>query len=115
MTFNPENAKIFIRPGRTDLRKAVNGLAAIIENEMKEAPFSGSAFLFCNRTGKLLKVIWWDRTGFWLCQKKLEKEKFPWPADEKAAMEITKEELFMLLAGIDFFKAHKPLYFSKIT
>jgi len=115
MTFNPENAKIYIRPGHTDLRKAINGLAAIIETEMKETPFSGSAYLFCNRTGKLLKAIWWDKTGFWLCQKRLENDRFPWPTNEKEAMEITKEELSMLLAGINFFKAHKPLFYSKMT
>lgn len=68
-----EHTKIFIKPGATDLRKAVNGLSILIQEEMYEQPLSGSLFMFCNKSRKLIKVIWWDKTGFWLCQKKLEK------------------------------------------
>ena len=115
MTFDMNNAKIFVRPGYTDLRKAVNGLAGIIEQQMSGKPFSGQVYLFCNRERKLLKALWWDRNGFWLCQKRLEKDKFPWPSTSEAALELGREELLMLLQGIDFFKAHKPLYYKKVS
>jgi len=114
MIFDLSKVKIFIRPGYTDLRKASNGLTVIIQEGMKQDPFSGSVYLFCNRERKLLKAVYWDKTGFWLSQKRLEQEKFPWPLTMEAAQELSGEELKMLLAGIDFFKAHKELYYKKV-
>ena len=114
MIVDVSKTRIFIRPGYTDLRKACNGLTAIVQKEMKEDPLSGSVYLFCNRERRLLKAVYWDKTGFWLCQKRLEKETFPWPCTVEAAREISAEELKMLLAGIDFFKAHKQLYYKKV-
>jgi transposase len=108
-------AKIFIYPGIADLRKAVNGLSVIIQETMKHDPFSGSVFLFCNRERKLLKAVYWDKTGFWLSQKRLEKNRFPWPCDEKEARELSVEELQMLLTGIDFFKAHKEVVYKNVA
>ena len=66
MTIDLSTARIFLRPGSTDLRKAVNGLSVIVQEVIKEDPFSGSVFLFCNRERKLLKAVYWDKTGFWL-------------------------------------------------
>jgi transposase len=87
----------------------------MVQEQMKGDPFSGSVFIFCNRDRRLLKAVWWDRTGFWLSQKRLEKEKFPWPENEGEAEELSGEELRMLLSGIDFFKAHKQLYYEKVS
>ena len=115
MTFDINKARIFIRPGTTDLRKAANGLSAMIEQQMAGEPFSGDVYLFCNRGRKLLKAVWWDKNGFWLAQKRLEKDRFPWPGTEGEAREISAEELKMLLAGIDFFKAHKTLYYKNVS
>jgi len=115
MIIDLSRVKIFLRPGTTDLRKAVNGLTIIVQEAIKQDPFSGSVFLFCNRERKLLKAVYWDKTGFWLSQKRLEKNRFPWPQDESQARELTAEELQMLLAGIDFFKAHKEVIFKNIA
>ena len=115
MIFDLSKARIFLRPGSTDLRKAVNGLSAIVQETIKQDPFSGSVYLFCNRERKLLKAVYWDKTGFWLSQKRLEKARFPWPCDESEARELTEAELRMLLAGIDFFKAHKELFYKKVA
>jgi transposase len=114
MILDLARTRIFIRLGKTDLRKGTNGLLEIIQEVMKSDPFSESVFLFCNKNRKLLKSIWWDKTGFWLSQKRLEKAHFPWPTNAEGAQEITTEELKMLLAGIDFFKAHKPVYYKKV-
>ena len=114
MILDISKVRIFIRPGHTDLRKASNGLTVIVQEEMKEDPFSGSVYLFCNRERKLLKAVYWDKTGFWLSQKRLEKEKYPWPDTKEEALELKSEELKMFLAGIDFFKAHKTLYYKKV-
>ena len=107
MKINLEEARIYVRPGATDLRKGVSGLCSIIGNEMNLDALCGSAFLFCNKTHKLLKVIFWDRTGFWLAQKRLEKTTWPWPMTEDAAREIKSEQLDMLLSGIDFLPASR--------
>ena len=114
MTIDLSKARIFVRPGYTDLRKAVNGLAAIVEGNMFADPFSGNVYIFCNRERKLVKAVYWDKTGFWLSQKRLEKDKFPWPQDENEAHELTSEQLQMLLTGIDFFRAHQTLYYKKV-
>jgi len=115
MILDLERIKIFIRPGQTDLRKAVNGLSVIVQETMKQDPFSGNVYLFCNSEKKLIKAVYWDKTGFWLSQKRLEKEKFPWPQTSEEALQLTSEELMMLLKGIDFFKAHKELYYKKVA
>ena len=115
MTPDLSSARIFLRPGPTDLRKASNGLTAIVQEGMKQDPFSGSVYMFCNRDRTLLKAVYWDRNGFWLSGKRLEKEKFPWPETTEAARELSAEELKMLLAGIDFFKAHKTLHYKKVV
>jgi len=113
MTIDLSKARIFLRPGSTDMRKAVNGLSAIVQGKMGQDPFSGSVYLFCSRDRRLLKAVYWDKTGFWLSGKRLEKDKYPWPQDEEEARELTAEQLQMLLAGIDFFKAHKEAYYKK--
>jgi transposase len=115
MTIDLNSTRIFLRPGHTDMRKAVYGLTVIVQEEMACDPFSGSVYLFCNQKRNLLKAVYWDKTGFWLSQKRLEKDKFPWPEDEKEAMELSAEQLQMLLSGIDFFKVHKELFYKKVA
>jgi transposase len=115
MTVDLNKVKILLRPGYTDLRKAKNGLSVMVEQQMAGEVFSGNVYLFCNRERTLLKAIWWDKTGFWLSHKRLEKDKFPWPQTSEAVQELSSEELSMLLAGIDFFKVHKTLYYKKAS
>jgi transposase len=115
MIIDISRVRIFIRPGNTDLRKAVNGLAIIIEQQMAVEPFTGDMYLFCNKERKLLKAVWWDRNGFWLSQKRLEKDKYPWPETSEAVKELSSQELSMLLKGIDFFKAHKEVCYKKVS
>jgi transposase len=115
MTIDLSTTRIFLRPGHTDLRKAVYGLTLIVQGEMACDPFSGSVYLFCNRKRDLLKAVYWDKTGFWLSQKRLEKDQFPWPKTISAAQELDAEELVLLLKGIDFFRAHKTLYYKSVV
>jgi transposase len=95
------------------MRKAANGLTVLVQDAMRLDPFSGSVYVFCGRSRKLLKAVWWDKTGFWLSQKRLEKEKFPWPEHAEAVEELSREQLEMLLTGINFWKAHKPVQYEK--
>jgi transposase len=115
MTIDLSKARIFIRPGYTDLRKAVNGLSVMIEQQMAGEPFSGNVYLFCNRGRTLLKAIWWDKTGFFFFFKRHEQDKFPLPKTSEAVQELNAEQLTMLLQGIDFFRVHKTLFYKKVS
>jgi transposase len=77
--------------------------------------YNGNLYLFCNRYRNRLKILYWDKNGYCLWLKRLEKDKFPWPKNEGEVREITIEKLKMLLSGIDFFKAHKNINFSNIS
>jgi len=92
-----DRVKVFVRPGATDLRKQINGLAALAQSAMAGDPLSGHLCLFSNQDRRLLKALYWDRNGFCQWQKRLERDKFPWPRTQEAAREIS-----MLLSGIKF-------------
>ena len=100
MKIDFEGARLYVRPGPTDLRKGVTGLLAIIENEMHLDALSNSVFFFCNKSHRLLKIIFWNKTGFWLAQKRLEMATWPWPNTSQEAREINTEQFEMLLIGI---------------
>lgn len=107
-----ENARIFIRPGRTDFRKAINGLSAMVSEQMENDPYSGDYFVFCNRSKNMLKILYWDRNGYCLWQKRLEEDKFRWPRNESEVREMTMEEFRWLMDGLDFFNAHREKKYS---
>jgi transposase len=107
-----DNAKIFIRPGRTDFRKSINGLSALVTEVMKLDPYSGNYFVFCNRTKTLLRILYWDLNGFCLWHKRLEEDKFRWPRDEREVHEMTREEFRWLMHGLDFYNAHRDRKYS---
>jgi len=109
-----QRVKVFVRPGATDMRKQINGLAALSQGEMNGEPLSGHLYVFSNQERRLLKVLYWDRNGFAMWQKRLERDKFPWPRSEEAAREISVEQLRMLLAGIDFWNAHQALEYRVV-
>ena len=106
--------KVYLALGVTDMRKAINGLSLLVEDALDRDLFSGNLFAFCNRSRTLVKILYWDRNGFALWQKRLEKEKFTWPKDEGGVAEIETRELEWLLAGLDIQKAHQRLEYSVI-
>jgi len=115
MNIDWKNIEIYIKPGPTDMRKQIRSLAVYVSDEIEKDPLSGNLYVFCGRSRRLIKVLYWDRNGFCLWQKRLERDKFPWPADEEGARIITGEELKMIINGIDFFKAHKRIIFSAVS
>jgi len=115
MFIDISTVRVFVRPGHTDMRKQSFGLSVMVTEDLEEDPFSGSLFLFCNKRRNILKGLYWERNGFWLLSKKLEKHRFPWPQDERAVAEITEQQLKWLLAGIDFWNAHTKLAFSHVS
>lgn len=95
-----EGKRVYLACGRTDMRKSIDGLAAIVEGSFNRDLFGGALFVFCNRDRDRVKVLEWDTDGFWLHFKRLEKGHFRWPAlGEESTMELTGEELSYLLGG----------------
>ena len=101
MKIDFEGARLYVRPDSTDLRKGVTGLLAIIENEMHLDALSNSVFFFCNKNHKLFKIIFWNKTVFWIAQKRLEMATWPWSHTSQEAREINTDQFGNLLAGID--------------
>lgn len=106
--------KVFLALGATDMRKAINGLSVFVSEQMHMDTFSGHLFVFCNRKRNILKILYWDKNGFCLWQKRLEKDRFKWPKSEKEVMGIGSRELSWLVAGLNIHQAHKPLKYSMI-
>ena len=97
---NLSGKRVYLACGKTDMRKSINGLAAIVENSFSLDPFDGALFVFCNRKRDRIKILEWDGDGFWLYFKRLEKGHFRWPEPgEEATMTLTGEELSYLLGG----------------
>lgn len=112
---NVEKLRVYLRPGVTDMRKSIDGLAAMAQDRMGGELFGGSLFVFCNRRRTHIKILYWDRTGFCLWLKRLEEERFPWPGTTEECREITPKELDWLLRGLDFFNVHKTLNLSRVS
>jgi transposase len=108
--------KVYLALGYTDMRKSINGLSIIVESQFDLDPYSGHFFVFCNRRSTIMKILYWDRNGFCLWQKRLEKERFQWPKTTGGAMMIEERELRWLLEGLELKqeKAHKRLSYSVI-
>jgi transposase len=111
---NAERLRVFLRPGATDMRKSINGLSATAQESMQGDPLSGNLFAFCNRRRNLVKMLYWDRNGFCLWLKRLEKDRFKWPRAASERLEITPEQTEWLLRGLDFRAAHATLNFSRV-
>jgi transposase len=108
MIYLSSHMRVFLAPGSTDMRKAINSLSILVEDTLLLDPFSGHLFAFCNRSLTILKVLYWDRNGFCLWQKRLEKHRFKWPQNRDEVMEIGSRELSFILEGLDI-RAVRPL------
>lgn len=100
-----------------DFRKGINGLAVLVEDSMNLNPFSEQLFIFCNRKRDKLRILYWERNGFCLWQKQLEKEKFKWPRKaDSDVVTLTGQQLNWLLDGYDVMRmqAHKTLKYSTV-
>ena len=105
--------KIFLVTGATDMRKSYDTLAAIVKNTLEEDPFSGHLFAFANRGRNRVKLLLWDQSGFWLFSKRLEKGTFAWPESGEKSIDMTREELTLLLGGIDLQGAKRRRWYKR--
>lgn len=106
--------RVFLAVGATDMRKSINGLSVLVQNAMELNPFTGDLFVFRNRRGDTIKILYWDFNGFCLWQKRLEAHRFPWPETASEVIPIGRKELEWLLAGLDYTRAHQRLRYSAL-
>ncbi len=95
--------RILVAVEPTDFRKGIDGLARVCREALGSDPFSGCVFVFCNKSRKALKILVYDGQGFWLCQKRLSKGRFPWwPHSVSAATKaLEAHQLTVLVSGGD--------------
>jgi len=106
---------IYIVAGITDMRKQINGLSAIAQDKQPEEVFSGSYFVFLGKTRKVMKILYWDKSGFCMWIKRLEEETFPWMRKQKGVIEIERDKFKLLIKGIDIFREHRKLEYSAVA
>jgi len=98
------NGTIWLYPKPIDFRKQIDGIVMLIADHLQLNPASGQLFLFRNRHANKIKMLWWDKNGFWLCYKRLEKGKLKFPSIIDQALELTRDQLSWLLSGLDYRK-----------
>ncbi len=119
--------RVFVCTQPADMRKSFDGLCGMAQEVMKQDPLSGHLFLFRNRNRDRLKILYWDRDGLAIWYKRLEKGTWQFPTDVKKrttatdsaqsdptlSAEITREELSLLLDGIDLRSVERRKRFRK--
>ena len=103
--------RVFLAAGATDMRKSFNSLAAIVTGKLAGDPTSGHLFVFCNRHRTRLKILYWDGSGLWVCAKRLEKGTFAWPTSAEERIEMSREELVLLVSGLDLASSRRRSWY----
>lgn len=110
----PPSVRIYVAVGPSDLRRSIDGLSALVRERFGSDPFSGHLFLFRNRRGDRLKILVWDRSGFWVLYKRLERGTFAWPqGEEPGPVELRAGELMMLLSGLDVASTRRRRWYDR--
>jgi len=114
LTLSPA-VRIYVATGATDLRRSVDGLSAVVRERFGLDPLSGHLFLFRNRRGDRLKILLWDRSGFWILYKRLEQGTFAWPTDDDVSpVEMRSSDLSLLLSGVDLTRTRRRRWYERV-
>lgn len=107
---------VYLHRDPVDMRKSIDGLSMIVLEELNLSFEPGRIFVFVSRTGTKLKLLYWDKSGFALWYKRLEKQKFHWPKHhDERIVSSTSDQLQNLLLGFDVFqKPHEYLQYNQI-
>lgn len=110
-------AAVYLCVEPVDFRLQINGLAARVQDVLRHDPFSEQLFAFTNRRRNRVKVLYWERNGFVLWQKRLERDRFHWPRDDATTVCLTGQELNWLLDGFDlrYWRPHARLSYHYAT
>lgn len=103
--------KVYIACGYTDLRRGIDGLAGIVQQQFQLAPFTNTLFLFCGRRKDRIKGLYWEKDGFILLYKRLEQGVYQWPRSENEVRSLTPQQYRWLMEGlkIEQLKAHREV------
>lgn len=93
-------AHIFIVCGKTDLRKGIDGLAAIVQHEYKLDVYDDALFLFCGGRRDRFKMLYYEKDGFLLLYKRLDQGQLRWPRSKKEIRCLTHQQIRWLLEGL---------------
>lgn len=117
LRFTP-GLKVYLACGVTDLRSSIDGLSLKVEKEFNLDPFSASLFVFCNRARDKIKILFWDKNGFWLYYRRLEEGRFNWPQkkDYGQSIIVSEQQLSWILDGLSMeeTRAHKVVEKRKL-
>ena len=110
-------AAVYLCIEPVDFRKQINGLAAIVSEALALDPFSEQLFVFTNRRRDRVKVLYWERSGFCLWMKRLERERFHWPKADTETVTLSGQELNWLLDGFDLsrWRPHRRLDYQWVA
>jgi len=111
----PPSVRIFVCREPADMRRAFDGLSAMVRDMIAADPMSGHLFCFFNKRRDRCKVLWWNRSGWWLLYTRLEKGRFSLASIEQhsdAAPEVTSSELSLILDGIDLRGARRRVRYD---
>ena len=103
--------RVYIAWGYTDLRKGIDGLASMVQQQFHLDPFTNTLFLFCGKRRDRIKGLYWENDGFVLLYKRLEKGAYQWPRTQSDVHELTPQQYRWLMEGlaIEQPKAHRPV------
>ena len=109
------SVRVYLAPGVTDMRKSIDTLTILVAEQMALDPLSGHLFAFCNRKRDTVKILCWDRNGFCLYHKRLERDRFRWPDNATEVRRVGLRELRWLLDGLSLVQpAHGRLHYQTV-
>ena len=103
--------KVYIACSYTDLRKGIDGLASLVQQQFRLDPFTNTLFLFCGRRRDRMKALYREGDGFILLYKRLERGAYQWPRSEQEVREPSPQQYRWLMEGlkVEHPKAHRPV------
>ena len=111
-----EGVEVYLCVEPVDFRKQIAGLATLVQSQLAMNPFSAQLFVFTNRTRRQCRILVWERSGFVMWQKKLEKQRFAWPKRTDTVVSMSGTELNLLLDGYDIWRIepHQTLHYASM-
>jgi transposase len=110
-----DSLKVYLYREPIDFRLSINGLSLLVEQSLGLDPFAACVYVFSNRRCNRVKLLGWERNGFWLLLKRLEGDRFIWPSVETVPT-LTVEQLHWLLEGINIgvVQRHAPRVYAQV-
>lgn len=111
-----QGIEVFVCVEPVDFRRQINGLATLVQEVLEMNPFSAQLFCFTNRRRNQCRILYWERAGFVMWQKRLERERFAWPRHAEQVVSLSGVELNLLLDGYDIWRIqpHQTLHYASM-